>query len=90
MEKIVYKFLSVLEKELSARKVSLSVSDSAVKWFAEHGFDKKLGARPLERVIKKHIQEEIADDLLFGRLAGGGSVKVKIQAKKLILDIKGK
>ena len=54
----------------------LEVDEEARAWLAEHGFDALMGARPMARVIQEHIKRPLADELLFGRLEGGGHVKV--------------
>jgi ATP-dependent Clp protease ATP-binding subunit ClpA len=73
---VVDKFLFELEAQLEGKKVSLQVDASARHWLAEHGYDEKMGARPMARVIQEHIKKPLAEELLFGRLADGGVVKV--------------
>ncbi|MEJ2535061.1 MAG: ATP-dependent Clp protease ATP-binding subunit ClpA [Gammaproteobacteria bacterium] len=75
---IVDKFLLELEAQLAQKDVSLTVSQSAREWLAEKGFDPKMGARPMKRIIQEHIKRPLADDLLFGELAEGGEVKVEL------------
>jgi ATP-dependent Clp protease ATP-binding subunit ClpA len=73
---VVDKFLFELESQLEEKKVTLMVDASARTWLAQHGYDEKMGARPMARVIKEHIKKPLAEELLFGRLANGGSVKI--------------
>ncbi len=73
---VVDKFLFELEQQLEERGVSLIVEDSARAWLAREGYDRKMGARPMARVIREHVKKPLADELLFGRLAGGGRVRV--------------
>ena len=73
---VVDKFLFELEAQLEEKKVSMVVDTSARKWIAEHGYDEKMGARPMARVIQERIKKPLAEELLFGRLAHGGVVKV--------------
>ncbi len=87
MKKIVRKFITSLSLELQARKISLQLTNAAVEWFANHGYDPKMGARPLERIIKKEIQEKLANEILFGKLSKGGKVKVATKGKALTLKI---
>ncbi len=75
---IVDKFLLELEAQLAQKDVGLQVSPSAREWLAEQGFDPKMGARPMKRVIQTHIKRPLADDLLFGNLADGGEVQVEL------------
>lgn len=89
IRKIVVKFTNQLADELKTRKVILSVDDDAVEWFATNGFDKKMGARPLERIIRDNIQEKLADEILFGKLVNGGTVKVCLKKGAIDLKLKG-
>ena len=66
---VVNKFLFELEDVLEKKNVSLIVSDSARKWFAENGYDSMMGARPMMRLIEKEIRKPLADELLFGKLS---------------------
>ncbi|MCK4981582.1 MAG: ATP-dependent Clp protease ATP-binding subunit ClpA [Victivallaceae bacterium] len=87
MKKIVKKFIASLSVELHTRKISLQLTPAAIEWFANQGYDPKMGARPLERIIKKEIQEKLANEILFGKLAKGGKVKVFTKGKALNLKI---
>ena len=62
------------------------MSDEARTWLAEKGYDELYGARPLGRVIQDSIKKPLADELLFGKLAKGGKVRVKVEAGKLAFD----
>ncbi len=84
---VVNKFLFELEASLEDKKVSLVVSDSARKWFSKNGYDAKMGARPMSRLIEKEIRKPLADELLFGKLIDGGTVKVGIKKDKVTLNI---
>ncbi|MBA5248542.1 MAG: ATP-dependent Clp protease ATP-binding subunit ClpA [Gammaproteobacteria bacterium] len=85
---VVNKFLFELESALEGKAVSLIVSDTARKWFAIHGYDAKMGARPMSRLIEKEIRKPLADELLFGKLVTGGTVKVGVKKDKIILVVK--
>ena len=76
---VVDKFLIELESQLEAKKVSMTVSDAARRWLAEKGYDPKMGARPMARVIQDEIKQVLADELLFGELTSGGRVKIDIK-----------
>jgi len=76
---VVDKFLRELAAQLADRRVSIEVDDAARAWLAEKGYDPLYGARPLGRVIQEHIKRPLADELLFGRLAKGGRVRVTVR-----------
>jgi len=75
---VVNKFLFDLESILEEKNVSLIVTDKAREWFANHGYDSQMGARPMSRLIEKELRKPLADELLFGKLSKGGTVKVDI------------
>ncbi len=78
IEHVVEKFIFELEGQLEEKKVNLVVEPGARKWLAEHGYDERMGARPMARVIQEKIKRPLAEELLFGRLAGGGTVRVGV------------
>ena len=84
---VVNKFLFELEATLEDKKVSLIISDAARKWFAVNGYDAQMGARPMARLIEKEIRKPLADELLFGKLVNGGTVKVGVKKDQIILNI---
>jgi ATP-dependent Clp protease ATP-binding subunit ClpA len=79
--KVVEKFIFQLEAQLADRGVTIELSEGAHKWIGEKGYDEKFGARPLARVIQEYIKKPLADELLFGKLENGGTVKVLVQGK---------
>jgi ATP-dependent Clp protease ATP-binding subunit ClpA len=84
---VVEKFVLQLEAQLMDRNVSIELSRAAAEWLADKGYDDKMGARPLGRVIQEHIKKPLAEELLFGKLAKGGLVKVGIKKGELDLKI---
>ena len=86
---VVEKFVLQLEAQLMDRHVSIEITSAATAWLADKGYDDKMGARPLSRVIQEHIKKPLAEELLFGKLAKGGLVKVGVKDGKLHLDLKG-
>ena len=82
---VVEKFVLQLEAQLMDRNVTIELDEEAAAWLGEKGYDDKMGARPLARVIQEHIKKPLAEELLFGRLAKGGVVKVGV--KDGVLDI---
>jgi ATP-dependent Clp protease ATP-binding subunit ClpA len=85
--RVVEKFVMQLEAQLADRNVTIELSSAAKEWLAERGYDKLYGARPLARVIQEYIKKPLAEELLFGRLAKGGSVKVTLKDGKLEFEI---
>jgi ATP-dependent Clp protease ATP-binding subunit ClpA len=81
--RVVEKFVMQLEAQLADRNVTIELSSAAKEWLAERGFDRLYGARPLARVIQEHIKKPLAEELLFGKLAKGGAVKVSMREGKL-------
>ncbi|SMN13508.1 ATP-dependent Clp protease ATP-binding subunit ClpA [Bathymodiolus heckerae thiotrophic gill symbiont] len=84
---VVNKFLFELEATLEDKNVSLIVSETARKWFSVNGYDAKMGARPMSRLIEKEIRKPLADELLFGKLVDGGTVKVGVKKDKITIVI---
>lgn len=87
MERIVDKFLAEINDQLTAKKVKLSISDDTRSWLAGKGYDPRFGARPLGRVIQTNIKDRLADEILFGRLAKGGQVRIECNQEDLVFDI---
>ena len=87
IERVVDKFVLELEAQLEARHVELVVEPEARTWLAEKGYDANMGARPMGRTIQEHIKKPLADELLFGELANGGRVVVRVAGDTLDLDI---
>ena len=77
--RVVEKFVMQLEAQLADRNVTIELSSGAKEWLAERGYDRLYGARPLARVIQDQIKKPLAEELLFGRLAKGGAVKVTVK-----------
>ncbi len=85
--RVVEKFVMQLEAQLADRNVTIELSSAAKEWLAERGYDRLYGARPLGRVIQEYIKKPLAEELLFGKLVKGGSVKVTLKDGKLDFDI---
>jgi ATP-dependent Clp protease ATP-binding subunit ClpA len=86
---VVEKFVLQLEAQLMDRNVTIELTPKAAQWLADKGYDDRMGARPLGRVIQEHIKKQLAEELLFGKLAKGGVVKVKVKNGELVLDLAG-
>jgi len=87
---VVDKFVMELEAQLESRKVHIVLEDSARRWLAQRGYDPKMGARPMGRVIQEHIKRPLAEELLFGRLVNGGQVTVREEDGELKLEIQAR
>ncbi|WP_170369680.1 ATP-dependent Clp protease ATP-binding subunit ClpA [Ruegeria arenilitoris] len=86
---VVEKFVLQLEAQLLDRGVTIDLTPKAAEWLADKGYDDKMGARPLGRVIQEHIKKPLAEELLFGKLAKGGVVRVSVKKGDLDLEIVG-
>ncbi|MDW4549428.1 ATP-dependent Clp protease ATP-binding subunit ClpA [Defluviimonas sp. D31] len=84
---VVDKFVLQLEAQLMDRHVHIELSPEAANWIAEKGYDDRMGARPLARVIQEHIKKPLAEELLFGKLTKGGVVHVKVRDGAIVLEI---
>lgn len=80
---VVNKFLMELEVQLEPKHVVLEIDDTARAWLAVHGYDKKMGARPMARLIQEQIKKPLAEELLFGKLHNGGHVLITVEEDKL-------
>lgn len=85
--RVVDKFLMQLEEQLHEKKVDAVFSQELRDYLAKNGFDPLMGARPMQRIIQDTVRKALADELLFGRLAHGGTVVVGIDDGKVLLDI---
>jgi ATP-dependent Clp protease ATP-binding subunit ClpA len=87
IERVVDKLIVEVEMQLEEKGVTVSLDDAARRWIAERGYDPKMGARPMARTIQEHIKRPLAEELLFGRLAGGGHVRVSVAADGSRLEL---
>ena len=85
VEQVVDKLVAELEDQLSDKKISLHLSDTARAWLANNGYDDKNGARPMGRLIDREIRRKLADEILFGDLQNGGTAAVEIQNNELTI-----
>jgi ATP-dependent Clp protease ATP-binding subunit ClpA len=86
IERVVDKFIMELDQQLNERKVFLKLTVNARRWFAERGYDAAFGARPMARLIQNEIKRVLADEILFGRLQGGGKVEIDESEGKLVFN----
>jgi ATP-dependent Clp protease ATP-binding subunit ClpA len=87
IERVVEKLLVEVEMQLEQKGVQLSVNDEARGWLADNGYDPKMGARPMARLIQDQIKRPLAEELLFGRLADGGQVLVSVSEDRKSLAL---
>lgn len=81
IHQVVQKFVIQLETQLAERGVTFELSEAAIAWLADKGYDERMGARPLSRVIQEYIKKPLADEVLFGKLKNGGTVRVDVVEK---------
>ena len=87
---VVDKFIFELEAVLADKNVTLTLSPDARAWLAERGYDEKMGARPMARLIQEKVKKPLAEDLLFGRLVNGGHVRIFVENDQLAFSIESK
>jgi ATP-dependent Clp protease ATP-binding subunit ClpA len=90
VEQVVDKFIGELEAQLQSKRITLNLFPEARRWIAEHGYDKKHGARPMGRLIDNEIRRKLADEILFGALAAGGEADVEVVDGKLVIKVRGR
>ena len=83
---VVDKFIVELQAQLDKKSVNFELTSKAREWLAEKGYDKAMGARPMARVIQEELKKPLANEILFGKLADGGTVKVSVKDKKIRFD----
>ncbi len=85
IDRVVEKFVLELEAQLIDRDVTFDLTPEAIRWLGQKGYDDQFGARPLARVIQDHIKKPLADEILFGKLKNGGTVRVLLDREKDLL-----
>lgn len=83
ISRVVDKFVNEVRAQLYEKNVAIELDDPARKWFADHGFDKLFGARPMNRLIQQQIREPLAEEILFGKLEHGGIAKVTVEGDEI-------
>jgi ATP-dependent Clp protease ATP-binding subunit ClpA len=90
VRKVVEKFILQLEAQLSERQINIELSTEAADWLAKKGYDQQMGARPLARVIQEYIKKPLAEEVLFGKLAKGGTVRILLKGEDLAFQYLGR
>jgi ATP-dependent Clp protease ATP-binding subunit ClpA len=88
IHQVVQKFVMQLEAQLADRGVTFDLAPEAIAWLADKGYDEKMGARPLGRVIQEHIKKPLADEVLFGKLRKGGTVRITVEGSGIDSKLK--
>jgi len=83
---VVDKFVVELQTQLDKKSVNLELTSKAREWLADKGYDKAMGARPMARVLQEELKKPLANEILFGQLIDGGTVKVSVKDKKIRFD----
>jgi len=86
IRKVARKFLDELDGQLAEKKVQLEVSPAAIDWFVEHGYDKAMGARPMARLVQTTLKGPLANEILFGKLVGGGTARIDLAAGAITIE----
>ena len=76
VRQVVQKFVLQLEAQLAERQVNIELSDEAAGWLVRQGYDEQMGARPMARIIQQNIKVPLADEVIFGKLQNGGTVRI--------------
>jgi len=87
MESIVEKFILQLEAQLTERRIAFELTPEARAWLGRKGYDPVYGARPLARVIQTEVRDPLTDEILFGRLENGGTVRIRLEGDALAFAI---
>ena len=90
MTKVVNKFIDELRDQVKSKAVRIKITKDAINWLIEKGFDPKMGARPLQRVIDKEIKRDLAKMMLYGELKNGGTLTISLTDDKIVLTVKPK
>jgi ATP-dependent Clp protease ATP-binding subunit ClpA len=90
VRKVVEKFIMQLEAQLAERQINIEISAEASEWLAKTGYDQQMGARPLARVIQEHVKKPLSEEVLFGKLTKGGTVRILMKDGKLDLAYLGR
>ena len=90
MVKIVNKFIDELRGQVKDKGIRIKINNEAIEWLLDKGFDAKMGARPLQRVIDKEIKRDLAKMMLFGELKNGGWATITVNDDKIVIVAKGK
>ncbi|MFT3692901.1 MAG: AAA family ATPase [Kofleriaceae bacterium] len=86
IKKVARKFIFELEGQLQEKNVDLEVSDAALDWFVDKGYDKAMGARPMGRLVQNTLKAPLANEILFGKLVQGGTARIDVKNGEIVID----
>jgi len=89
IKKVARKFIFELEGQLQDKKVDLEVTEAALDWFVDNGYDKAMGARPMGRLVQNTLKAPLANEILFGKLTSGGTANVDVKDGKIVIECVG-
>jgi ATP-dependent Clp protease ATP-binding subunit ClpA len=89
IKKVARKFIFELEGQLQEKKVDLEVTDAALDWFVDNGYDKAMGARPMSRLVQNTLKAPLANEILFGKLTAGGTANVDVKDGAIVIECVG-
>ncbi len=89
IKRVAQKFIDELDGQLADKKVQLEISPAALDWFAEKGYDRAMGARPMGRVVSDALKKPLANEILFGALVHGGLAKIDVKDGEITLAYEG-
>ena len=87
LDYVIDKFMGILSEQLESQGVDIKITKGARNWLAEHGYNRVMGARPMNRLIEQEIKKPLANELLFGKLSKGGKANVVKKRDKLVLEV---
>lgn len=87
LDRVTTKFLAELERQLDTKNVHIDISKAAKNWLSAHGYDERMGARPMARLIEYEIKRPLANELLFGKLMNGGTAKIRTKGSELSVEV---
>jgi ATP-dependent Clp protease ATP-binding subunit ClpA len=89
IKRVAQKFIDELDGQLAEKRVQLEISPAALAWFAEKGYDRAMGARPMGRVVAESVKKPLANEILFGKLLHGGIARIDVKDDEIVIECEG-